>query len=196
MAGACDEALTKGCEVAGHNRLPSLQGSETVMFERNRVDNRAETLVAVEIALADGSTTAGRAVLSAGKGVHKLMDGDEAFIYVDGFDGEGRFIPKADIRGLKVLNAGRSQTITLPIPDARNFDPHRALGLEKGASFDDIRSAYHRLSKLYHPDAYASVVLPPEVKAYLDAMAKTTNAVFRALKYVGQKSQPIFTSGG
>ena len=165
------------------------------MFERNRVDNRAETLIAVEISLADGSTTAGRAVLPAGKGVHRLMDGEESFIYVDGFDGEGSFIPKANIRGLKVLNAGRSQTVTLPIPDARNFDPHKVLGLEIGASFEDIRSAYHRLSKIYHPDAYAGVELPREVKSYLEAMAKNINAAFRALKYIGQKSQPVFTRG-
>jgi hypothetical protein len=162
------------------------------MFERNRVDNRAETLIAVEITLADGSVVAGRSVLSPGKGVHKLLERDEAFLYVDAFDGEGMFVPKADIKGLKVLNSGRQQSLMLPIPDARNFDPYRILGLEKDASFEVIRDAYHRLSKLYHPDRYAGVELPPEVGAYLDGKAKSINAAFRALKST-QKSAPVFT---
>jgi hypothetical protein len=165
------------------------------MFERNRVDNRAETLIAVEITLADGGKVAGRAVLTPGKGVHKLLDGEEGFIYLDVFDGDGSFVPKADIRGLKVLTSVKSQTVALPIPDARNFEPFRVLGLEKGASFDDIRDAYHRLSKLYHPDRYAGVELPREVKTYLDGMSKNVNAAFHALKYVGQKSAPIYSRG-
>jgi hypothetical protein len=166
------------------------------MFERNRVDNRADTLIAVEVTLADGSKCAGRAVLPPGKGVHKLLEGEEGFIYLDTFDGEGSFIPKSDIRGLKVLTSIKSQTVALPIPDARNFEPYRVLGLEKGASFDDIRDAYHRLSKLYHPDCYAGVELPREVKAYLEAMSKNVNAAFQALKYIGQKSAPIYSRGG
>ncbi len=166
------------------------------MFERNRVDNRTDTLVAVEISLADGNKVSGRAVLPPGKGVHKLLDGEEGFIYLDVFDGDGSFVPKSEIRGLKVLTSIRSQTVALPIPDARNFEPYRILGLEKGATFDDIRDAYHRLSKLYHPDCYAAIELPREVKAYLDAMFKNVNAAFRALKYIGQKSAPIYTRGG
>jgi hypothetical protein len=79
------------------------------MFERNRVDNRTETLIAIEVQLADGSKIAGRAVLAAGKGVHKLLEGDEGFIYLDVFDGDGMFVPKADIRGLKVLTGIKPQ---------------------------------------------------------------------------------------
>ena len=166
------------------------------MFERNRVDNRTDTLVAVEVSLADGSKVSGRAVLPPGKGVHKLLDGDEGFIYLDVFDGDGSFVPKSEIRGLKVLTSIKTQTVALPIPDARTFDPYRILGLEKGAAFEDIREAYHRLSKLYHPDCYAGVDLPREVKAYLDAMSKNVNAAFQALKYIGQKSAAVYTRGG
>jgi DnaJ-domain-containing protein 1 len=166
------------------------------MFERNPVDNKAETLIAVEVAMADGSKVAGRAVLAPGKGVHKLLEGEGAFVYVDGFDGEGAFLPKAEIRGLKVIQPGKPQATALSIPDARHFDPHRILGLQKGASFEEIRDAYHRLSKLYHPDLYASVALPKEVKTYLDAMSKNVNAAFRALRYVGEKQAPVYTRGG
>ena len=165
------------------------------MFERNRVDNRAETLICVEVTLASGEKLAGRAVLNPGKGVHKLLEGDEAFIYVETFDGEGSFVPKADIRGLKVINTGRAGAMTLNVPDARNFDPYRVLSLDKSATFDDIKDAYLRLSKLYHPDRYAGVDLPREVKAYLEAMSKGVNAAFQALKHVGQKGDAVYSSG-
>ena len=102
-------------------------------------------------------------------------------------------MPKADIKGLKVLNSGRQTSLMLPIPDARNFDPYRILGIETTATFDAIRDAYHRLSKLYHPDRYAGIELPPEVAAYLDGKAKSINAAFRALKSAGQKSAAVYT---
>lgn len=166
------------------------------MFERNPVDNTTERQIAVEIALVDGARVAGRAVLAPGKGVHKLLEDRDGFLYIDGFDGEGSFIAKADIKGMKVLTGGKPSALKLTVPDARGFDPYKVLGVENGASTEEIKAAYHRLTKVYHPDRYASVDLPAEVRAYLDAMAKNVNAAFRALKHVGKKSEPIFERGG
>ena len=39
-------------------------------------------------------------------------------------------------------------------------DPYRTLGLAPGASLNEIRSAYRRLAKLYHPDAAGERALP------------------------------------
>jgi curved DNA-binding protein CbpA len=39
-------------------------------------------------------------------------------------------------------------------------DPYRVLGLPPGASLNEIRSAYRRLAKLYHPDAAGERALP------------------------------------
>lgn len=166
------------------------------MFERNPVDNRSEILVAIEVTMVDGTVSAGRTPIAVSKAVHKLLEGEDAFIYLDTFDGGGQFVPKSDIRGVKVIPTGRPGAAKLSVPDARTFDPYVVLGLEKGARFDEIRDAYHALSKQYHPDRYAGVDLPAEVKGYLDAMARRVNAAFQALKYVGQKSQPIYSRGG
>jgi curved DNA-binding protein CbpA len=42
-------------------------------------------------------------------------------------------------------------------PDA---DPYRTLGLERGASIDDVKRAYRRLAKANHPDAAGESALP------------------------------------
>src|SRR5215203_1567954 len=39
-------------------------------------------------------------------------------------------------------------------------DPHRTLGIAPGASLNEIRSAYRRLAKQYHPDAAGERALP------------------------------------
>src|SRR5512141_2026298 len=39
-------------------------------------------------------------------------------------------------------------------------DPHRTLGVAPGASLNEIRSAYRRLAKQYHPDTAGERALP------------------------------------
>jgi hypothetical protein len=152
------------------------------MFERNRVDNSSVTTVAVEITLDDGTVTTGRAALPPSRAVHKLLDGPDPFLFVDGFDGDSTFVPKASIKALKLIQPVRPQSLYLPIADATAFDPYKVLGVAKDASADDIKAAYVTLTKRYHPDLFAAVTLPPEIHAYLEARAKQINAAFRVLK--------------
>ena len=152
------------------------------MFERNRVDNASVMTVAVELTLDDGSVVTGRAALPQSRAVHKLLDGPDAFIYIDQFAGESAFIPKASIKALKLVMPARLQTLHVAVTDAASFDPHKVLGIAKDAAWDEIRAAYHSLTKLYHPDVFAAVTLPPEVARYLDSRTKQINAAFRLLK--------------
>lgn len=165
------------------------------MFERNPVDNASAVTVAVEITLDDGTIVTGRAAIPKARAVHKLMDGADPFLYVEHFDGEAGFLPKSAIRSLKLVATPRPQPLAVRVSDAANFDPFRVLGLDRDASFDDIRAAYHRLSKLYHPDVYAGVALPSEVTSYLDARAKEINAAFRLLKSK-QAREPVYSKAG
>ena len=49
-------------------------------------------------------------------------------------------------------------------------DYYRILGIERTASSNDIKKAYHRLSKQYHPDLY------PENPVVLDKFQEITEA--------------------
>ena len=152
------------------------------MFERNRVDNASVMTVAVELTLDDGSVVTGRAALPQSRALHKLLDGPDAFLYIDQFAGEGAFIPKASIKSLKLVMPTRLQTLHLQVSDATSFDPYKVLGVPKDAPWDEIRAAYHTLTKMYHPDVFAAVPLPPEVARYLDGRTKQINAAFQLLK--------------
>jgi hypothetical protein len=151
------------------------------MFERNPVDNSAPATVAVELTLDDGTVLTGRASIPHARAVHKLMDGAEPFLYVEVYGGEPMFVPKISIKSVKIVTPARMQSLpTMQVDTA--FDPHRALGLASSATFDDIKIAYHRLAKMYHPDVFAAVTLPPEVATYVEGRAKQINAAFRLLK--------------
>ena len=151
------------------------------VFERNPIDNLNATAIAVEVTLADGTIMHGRAALDRGRSVHHLLGGDDAFLYLERADGDADFLPKSEIKGLKIIRPVVPQPLRQPSPTSQ-FDPARVLGVPDDAPWNDVRAAYHRLLKAYHPDKFAGVDLPPEVAAYIDAKAKQINQAFRMIK--------------
>jgi DnaJ domain len=152
------------------------------MFERNPVDTGRMMTVAVAITLKDGTTVAGRTAMPHGRSIARLMEGAEAFLYVETLAGETAFVPKSEIRGLKVVDAGRPLPLKVGPSDASHFDAHAVLGVERGAPMEAIRAAYIKLTRSYHPDQFAAVALPPEVKTYLDQRCKQINAAFELIE--------------
>ena len=49
-------------------------------------------------------------------------------------------------------------------------DAFAALGLKGGATDDDVRDAWHRLSRQFHPDRYYNIELPDDLKQELEAL--------------------------
>ena len=58
-------------------------------------------------------------------------------------------------------------------------DPYKILGLSKTATLDDIKKAYRKLAKKYHPD------LNPDPKA--EELLKKINMAYTVLKVAYQK---------
>ncbi|MCR4723096.1 MAG: DnaJ domain-containing protein [Eubacteriales bacterium] len=58
-------------------------------------------------------------------------------------------------------------------------DPYRILGVEPGASQEEIKAAYSRLAKRYHPDLHPG-------DRYAEQKMKEINAAYSALKYPGK----------
>jgi uncharacterized membrane protein YkvA (DUF1232 family) len=77
--------------------------------------------------------------------------------------------------------AGKSGSDTNPNRESFNRrDPHTVLGIERGASQDEIKSAYRRLATKYHPDKLGH--LGDEFKALAEKRFKEIQGAYQELK--------------
>lgn len=164
------------------------------MFERSRVDSGSgvgeanSSGVAVALSLTDGSEVKGRIAVPPGRSLTDALNGAAPFVEFEAFDGPRQYLAKHAINGVRLISPGRGQTLAR-MRDTDGFDPHTILGLPLGAPYEDVRGAYLRKAKTYHPDRYANAELPDEVRSYLESMARRVNAAFAALETPHQESR-------
>ncbi len=177
------------------------------MFERSRVDSGSgpgeatSSGISVALSLTDGSELKGRIAVTQGRSLTDVLNGTTPFIEFEAFDGPRQYLAKHAIAGVRLISPGRGQTLAR-MRDNDGFDPHAILGLPLGAPYEDVRGAYLRKAKTYHPDRYANADLPEEVRSYIEGMARRVNAAFSALESphqenrqkVVQKITPIYSS--
>jgi hypothetical protein len=173
------------------------------MFERNRIDTIEHSGISVEITTRDGDVIGGRLFVPQGRNPADVLNGAGDFVEFQPWGAERAFVAKATIRNLKVVQVPRAESLKGRIAAQDGFDPHAILGVTAGAGLDDVRVAWHRLSKAYHPDRYAAAELPPEVVDYLSSMARRINAAYAALegplllsrKAAALRQAPIYQTG-
>ena len=164
------------------------------MFERRTdsgggVSDAGSCGVAVALSLTDGAEVKGRISLPQGRSLTDVLNGTAPFVEFEEFDGPRQFLAKHAIHGVRLISPGRGQTLAR-MRDADGFDPHAILGVALGAPYEDLRSAYLRKAKTYHPDRYANAELPDEVRSYLEVMSRRVNAAFAALETPNQECRP------
>jgi hypothetical protein len=171
------------------------------MFDRSSGGYTPEpNAIAVEVALADGTTDRGRLLVPMGKCLADVLNGAGGFIEFEPYGGARSFLAKARLVWIKPLGVPKTPNLGARIAEPAGFDPYAVLGLTAGASREEVRAAYFRLAKAYHPDRYATAELPEEVRDYLAAMARRINAAHAALetsqKKQAAREEPVFTSPG
>lgn len=174
------------------------------MFERNKVDASAHQQVCavpIEMILSDASDMRGKLFVPSAKSVSEVLNGPGAFLEFEPYGGERTFLAKAAVRSVKPVNVPVAQGLGSRAREIDPFDPYRVLGIAARADWEDVRQAYHRLAKAYHPDRYASIELPEEVRDYLSTMARRLNLAYAALEVPVQETKkaterpaPVYTS--
>jgi hypothetical protein len=172
------------------------------LFDRTRGEANPQTTIPAEIALADGRELKGKFLLGSGRSLHETLNSNVQFLEFETHAGERSLIAKSTLLAVKVITVPSANSLNTQRRHSDSFDPYAMLKVERGAKWEDIRRAYLSLSKIYHPDRYASVELPPEVKDYLSAMISRINAAYTALEDANaagseagsERKGPIYTS--
>lgn len=139
--------------------------------------------IPVEIGMANGTCLKGRLWVIVGKSLADTLNAGSAFLEFTCYGEEVTgFLAKSQVASLKPINVPRAVLLEDRRDGSDTDDPYRVLGIETGASWLSVREAYLRLAKTHHPDRYASVQLPSEVKDYLDSKAQRVNAAYATLE--------------
>jgi hypothetical protein len=155
----------------------------------------------VEIGLVSGEQTKGKLMVPVGRSPLEVLNGLGAFIEFEPYGGERQFLAKTQIAAMRLAGVPQRPSLS-PAYANDDFDPHTILGVPRGCAWEDIRQAYLRLSKTYHPDRYSNAMLPDEVRTYLETMARRLNAAYAALEATKRAVEqspmpryaPVFTS--
>jgi hypothetical protein len=169
------------------------------MFERNTIDNVPQvSAIPVEITLVDGTVVKGKLLAPAAKAVADVLNASTGFVDFEPYGGERSYIAKSQLASVRPVGIPKAPGLQARTRDIDGFDPHAVLGIARNAGRIEIREAYLSLAKTYHPDRYAAVELPREVRDYLDAMSRRINAAFSALdvpeKRKAVREEAVFTS--
>jgi hypothetical protein len=108
----------------------------------------------------------------------------EPFLDVLTAGGEQQYIAKTAIRFVRSMEMPKADQLDLQAREAglADIDPHTVLKIGKDAPPEEIRQAYHKMARLYHPDRIAAYELPDEVKEYARAMLVRINLAFEKLR--------------
>jgi hypothetical protein len=139
--------------------------------------------VAVEIRLADGSVVMGKLWAAANKSLTDTLNAGSPFLEFTPYGAERpQYLSRAHILAIATIDIPKS----VPLYERRGVgdadDPHHILGIEPGSAWHAVREAYIALAKAYHPDRYAGVTLPEEVREYLGVRASRINAAYALLE--------------
>jgi hypothetical protein len=150
------------------------------MYQSRERVNR--TLVALTLSDDTVMTVSVRMPLSNRLG--DALNTPEPFLDVMTAGGEQQFIAKAAIRSVRSMEMPRTDQLDLQAREAglAEIDPHAVLRISKEAPPEEIRQAYHRMARLYHPDRIAAYELPEEIKEYARAMLVRINLAFEKLR--------------
>lgn len=99
--------------------------------------------------------------------VTKVSDTPEVFVVIP------------DMEGLSSNGSDKSSKETRRV-STEVFAAFSVFGLDESATFDQVRSAYRRLLKGFHPDKVAH--LGPEWQRNANAKTKALNSAYRILK--------------
>lgn len=137
----------------------------------------------VFLTLTDGSVVTASIRLPLSNRLADSLNNDDVFLDALSPSGQQLFLAKSAIKSVRSATVPKADQLDMEgrAPGTPAFDPYAVLKVAKDASPDEIRHAYHRMARLYHPDRIASFELPEEVMDYVRAMLVRINLAFEQI---------------
>jgi DnaJ-domain-containing protein 1 len=144
-------------------------------------DKTARMLAA--ITLTDGTVITASVRLPLSGKLGDALNNPDRFLDVVTVNGQQQFLAKSSIRMVRAAVLPKADQLAVDDrgPGLQGFDPHAVLKVSRTATPEEIRQAYHRMARLYHPDRIASYELPEEVTDYIRAMLVRVNLAFEQI---------------
>ncbi len=127
----------------------------------------------VRIVLKDDSPIEGYLFCGQEERVGDVLNDNRVFLPVEQLDGKLIYMHKQNIAQLTPKDV--KNLSKLP----RN--PHEMLGIRKDASMEEVKQAYRKMTRHYHPDRLASMDLPEDIMEYANLMFLNINAAYEAV---------------
>jgi DnaJ-domain-containing protein 1 len=139
--------------------------------------------ISVFLTLADNQVVTVSIRLPLSRRLADALNNDDVFLDALTPSGQQQFIAKSTIKLVRSANVPRADQLDSEgrVPGTPAFDPYAILKVAKDANPEEIKSAYHRMARLYHPDRIASYELPDEVKDYVRTMLVRINLAFEQI---------------
>ena len=138
----------------------------------------------VVLTLSDGSSMTAAIRMPLSNRLVDALNAPDMFMDVVTAAGEMVFVAKSDVRAVRSMEVPKAEQLDLDARQAglSGIDPHAVLKISRDAPPEEIRQAYHRMVRLYHPDRIASYELPDEIKEYARDMLVRINLAFEQLR--------------
>ena len=137
----------------------------------------------VALSLSGGTVINVSVKLPLSNKIADALNNADQFLDIITMDGDQMFISKAEVKQARLVDVPKASQLNFyrRASDRATFDPYTVLKVAKDASADEIRDAYHRLTKLYHPDRLATFDLPPEMQDYARVMQVRINLAYEQI---------------
>ena len=139
--------------------------------------------IPVFLTLTDGAVLTVSVRLPLSNRLGDALNNGDTFLDALTPTGQQQFIAKTSIKTVRSANVPRAEQLDAEAggPGTPAFDPYAVLKVGREAGPDEIKQAYHRMARLYHPDRIASFDLPEEVMAYVRTMLVRINLSFEQI---------------
>jgi len=137
--------------------------------------------IAVTLTVTAGETLNGHVFVKAGGQLRDLLNGPDRFLEFEKRDLSLVYLAKDSILAVAHLVVPKNDQLQRRARDLHAFDPYHSLGIDRSAGQAEIRAAYRRLARDYHPDKLAGIGVPKEVLDYMNAMFARVHAAYKEL---------------